>query len=92
VAYPVACLPQAWAAGSAFMLVQACLGVEIDGIRNKVRIVQPRLPANIEQLRVERLKVGQGLVDLRFQRIGNRIVVSAESPPRGPHVEVELCL
>ena len=26
VAYPVACLPQAWAAGSVFMLLQACLG------------------------------------------------------------------
>lgn len=31
IAYPVACLPQAWSAGSAFMLMQACLGLEIDG-------------------------------------------------------------
>src|SRR5947207_13903644 len=28
IAYPVACLPQAWAAGAPFMLLQACLGVE----------------------------------------------------------------
>src|SRR3546814_19996970 len=28
VSYPVACLPQAWAAGAGFMLLQACLGVE----------------------------------------------------------------
>ena len=27
IAYPVACLPQAWAAGSVFMLLQACLGL-----------------------------------------------------------------
>ena len=35
VAYPVACLPQAWSAGSAFMLMQACLGIRIDGWRMK---------------------------------------------------------
>ena len=27
IAYPVACLPQAWAAGSVFMMLQACLGL-----------------------------------------------------------------
>ena len=27
--YPVACSPQAWAAGSVFMVLQACLGLEI---------------------------------------------------------------
>ena len=28
--YPVACAPQAWAAGSVFLLLQACLGLDID--------------------------------------------------------------
>lgn len=31
VPYPFACLPQAWASGSLFMLLQATLGVRIDG-------------------------------------------------------------
>ncbi len=31
VAYPVACLPQAWAAASTFGMLQACLGVTVDG-------------------------------------------------------------
>ena len=29
--YPVACAPQAWAAGSVFLLLQACLGLSIHG-------------------------------------------------------------
>ncbi len=34
--YPVACSPQAWAAGSVFMLVQACLGLTIDAPAKKI--------------------------------------------------------
>ena len=33
IAHPVACLPQAWAAGAPLMMTQACLGVRIDGWR-----------------------------------------------------------
>ena len=35
-AYPVACLPQAWAAGSPFMMLEACLGITIDAERREV--------------------------------------------------------
>src|SRR5207253_9293503 len=31
ILYPVACAPQAWAAGSVFLLFQACLGLTING-------------------------------------------------------------
>jgi len=92
VAYPVACLPQAWAAGSAFMLLQACLGLEVDALENTVRIVNPRLPADIDHLEVERLAVGRALVDLRFQRVEGRIVVAAEQRRRAARVNVELHL
>jgi glycogen debranching enzyme len=34
--YPVACLPQAWAAGSPFLLVQAILGLTVDGARGQL--------------------------------------------------------
>lgn len=43
IAYPVACLPQAWSAGSAFMLMQACLGLEIDGWDGELHVTGPRL-------------------------------------------------
>jgi len=33
VVYPVACSPQAWAAASVFLFLQACLGLEISATR-----------------------------------------------------------
>ncbi|HTV71457.1 MAG TPA: amylo-alpha-1,6-glucosidase [Rhizobiaceae bacterium] len=73
VAYPVACLPQAWSAGSAFMLLQACLGLRIDGWKGEIQIDRPRLPIGIDKLTVSRLSVGSAAVDLHFQRIGKRV-------------------
>lgn len=73
VAYPVACLPQAWAAGSAFMLLQACLGLEVDGWHGEVRIERPMLPPGIDQISIRRIAVDERRVDVVFQRQGDRI-------------------
>ena len=77
-AYPVACLPQAWAAGSAFMMLQACLGIGIEGRYGRVRIDRPRLPIGIDQLRIEGLIVGPHQLDLVFQRVGDRVAAYGE--------------
>jgi glycogen debranching enzyme len=77
VAYPVACLPQAWAAGSIFMMLQACLGVTVDGWAGEVTITDPRLPIGIDQLSIEGLRVGHDKVDLLFERAGRRVDVQA---------------
>ncbi|RVD68266.1 amylo-alpha-1,6-glucosidase, partial [Mesorhizobium sp. M4A.F.Ca.ET.029.04.2.1] len=74
IAYPVACLPQAWSAGSAFMLMQACLGLEIDGWEGEIRVTRPRLPIGIDTLTLRHLTVGDRAVDLTFQRVGDRVV------------------
>ncbi len=74
VAYPVACLPQAWAAGSVFMMLQAVLGVSIDGWRSEITVEEPRLPNGIDSLRIEGLRVGQAYVDLLFQHAGDRVI------------------
>ena len=61
VAYPVACLPQAWAAGSVFMMLQACLGHHASTARPAtVTIVDPRLPIGIDRLWIDGLQVGGG--------------------------------
>jgi glycogen debranching enzyme len=39
IRYPVACLPQAWASGSVFMTLQACLGLQIDSERGEIRMI-----------------------------------------------------
>jgi glycogen debranching enzyme len=73
IAYPVACLPQAWSAGAAFMLMQACLGLEIDGWKGEIHVTRPRLPIGIDSLTVRHLRVGKTVHDLTFQRVGDRV-------------------
>jgi glycogen debranching enzyme len=80
VSYPVACLPQAWAAGAAFMLLQSCLGVQVDGWANEIRIDHPQLPLGIDQVALRGLHVGAHCIDLVFRRIEGRIVAWSEGP------------
>jgi len=75
VPYPVACLPQAWACGSVFMLLQALLGVQINGRRAEVHIRQPALPIGIESITIAGLAVADTRINLEFHRIGEEIVV-----------------
>jgi glycogen debranching enzyme len=72
--YPVACLPQAWSSGSVFMLLQAALGIRIDGRRKEVHIERPLLPDGIESLSIRALPVSDVRIDLEFHRIGNEVV------------------
>ncbi|MBS3652210.1 amylo-alpha-1,6-glucosidase [Pseudaminobacter sp. 19-2017] len=74
VAYPVACLPQAWSAGSAFMLLQACLGLKVDGWKGEIEVTNPRLPIGIDNLSVRHIRVGEASVDLVFERLRDRVV------------------
>jgi glycogen debranching enzyme len=66
--YPHACSPQAWAAGSIYLLLQALLGLEIEAEHNRLSLTCPQLPETVDWLRIERLKVGKGTVDLLIQR------------------------
>ena len=74
IPYPVACLPQAWAAGSVFMMLQACLGLRIDGRRGEIRIEHPQLPDGVDRMTVRALDVGGATIDLGFERVGQRVV------------------
>src|SRR5579871_1133584 len=84
IAYPVACLPQAWAAGSAFMLLQACLGLTIDGWSRQVRIEHPRLPTGIDRLTVANLPVGAARITLHFHRVEQRVVAYSDQGSHDP--------
>src|SRR5262245_39567873 len=65
VQYIGANVPQAWAAGSVFMLTQALLGFLPDAPRNKL-YVDPLLPAWLPDLTVRDLRIGQHKLDIRF--------------------------
>jgi glycogen debranching enzyme len=66
VPYPVACSPQAWAAGSLYHLVTATLGFRPDARAHLLELVRPALPTWLPSLRVRGLRVGDARVDLEF--------------------------
>jgi glycogen debranching enzyme len=73
--YPVACLPQAWSSGSVFMLLQASLGIHVDGAAREVRVERPALPIGIDSLTIHDLPVGPHRIDLEFHCLENHVVV-----------------
>ena len=68
VPYPVACRPQAWAAGSVFLLLEAALGLEVDGVHGRVVFRQPQLPAWLAWLELRNVRVGTARLDVNMQR------------------------
>jgi glycogen debranching enzyme len=74
IAYPVACLPQAWAAGAPFMMLQACLGVRIDGQKREIHVIRPALPNGIDNVELRHVRIGDVSTDIVFQRVGERVV------------------
>ncbi|MCK4362155.1 MAG: hypothetical protein KAW13_02625 [Dehalococcoidia bacterium] len=76
VRYPVACRPQAWAAGNFPLLIQAILGLAPNALKNELSIVRPRLPQWLEEVEVRGLRVGGSSVDLLYERRKDRTIVS----------------
>jgi glycogen debranching enzyme len=68
VRYPVACHPQAWAAGSVPYLLSALLGLEPDGFARHLRVVRPTLPDGVNRLDVRDVPVGRARISMRFTR------------------------
>ena len=66
--YPVACLPQAWAAGALPFVRSTLLGLEPEAFDQRLEIVRPMLPRGIDRLDVARLRIGEASVDLTFRR------------------------
>ena len=74
----MACLPQAWAAGSVFMMLQACLGISVDGVRGQVDLFDPHLPIGIGAFSIDGLRVGDERVNLRFDQASGRVKVRVD--------------
>jgi glycogen debranching enzyme len=70
VAYPVACSPQAWAAGAPFLLLQAMLGISADAPANVVNVNKPQLPGWLNTVELHDLRVGRSTISIVFQRHG----------------------
>jgi glycogen debranching enzyme len=66
--YPVACLPQAWASGAVFHLLQACLGLTFSAEKPQLRFNHPRLPDYLHWIEVKNLHFRDGALDLVIRR------------------------
>lgn len=90
VAYPVACHPQAWAAGSVPYMIATLLGLEPDALNGKLRIVRPLLTLWAEWITIRNMAIGDACVNLTFRRGENRAARCAVDEVNGDlKVEVE---
>jgi glycogen debranching enzyme len=89
VHYPVACHPQAWAAGAVPFMLTNILGITADGFNNRLRILRPVLPQGIDELQFNHIKVGDAAVSLRFSRVKNQEVAVDVAENTG-NVEVDV--
>jgi glycogen debranching enzyme len=66
--YPVACAPQAWAAGSVFLLLQSCLGLRIDAQARQLSLHRAVLPDTLDWIRITNLTIADATLDLQLTR------------------------
>jgi glycogen debranching enzyme len=69
--YPVSCSPQAWAAGSVFLMLQSMLGLRVDAAKGRVWL-RPRLVDWVQRVSVRRLRVADHRLDFELRREGDR--------------------
>ena len=66
--YPVACAPQAWAAGAVYLLLAAAAGMRIDAHAKRLSFSRAQLPRNVDWIELSNLVVGEARLDLRLER------------------------
>jgi glycogen debranching enzyme len=86
IAYPVACSPQAWAAGAALMLIRTMLGLQADAPNRRLTLDRPILPAGLTKVVIRGLRVGDASCDLLLHRW--RGLTSAEVLRKDAQLEV----
>ncbi|HEX6820184.1 MAG TPA: glycogen debranching N-terminal domain-containing protein [Ktedonobacterales bacterium] len=89
VNYPVACSPQAWAAGALPLLLTAALGLEPSALERRLIIHRPRLPQWMTSVSVQGLRVADAKVDLRYERRDDTTLVAVKEREGTLEVEVQ---
>lgn len=64
--YPSACAPQAWAAGSLWLMLQAALGLSVR--EGEVATESLRLPLDLSYLSLEGLPTARGRIAIYMER------------------------
>ena len=61
-----------------FAFLAACLGLELDHERNRVRLKNPILPGFLDGVTLYNVKLGGSRLDIRFQRYDDDVTVSVQ--------------
>jgi glycogen debranching enzyme len=72
VGYPTSCSPQAWAAATPFHLLRSLLRLEPSLPEGRLTL-SPVLPESLLPLRIDRLRIGDGVLSLDLRTEGNSI-------------------
>jgi glycogen debranching enzyme len=75
--YPVACIPQAWAAATPIALLQAVLGLTFDVEGNRIVLEDPVLPPFLDEILLRNVRLGRGSLDILVCRAGSGVTTSA---------------
>ena len=90
VRYPVACSPQAWAAGSLLHALSNLLGLRADALAGTLHVIRPRLPMGLTEVTLEGVALGEARVDLRFQRREAGGAADVDARVRAGEIEVRV--
>jgi glycogen debranching enzyme len=74
-AYPVACVPQAWATAAPLSLIQSVLGLGFDFDPQRIAFSQPMMPDFLEEIQLRKLAVGDVWADVALRRSGEEAAV-----------------
>ncbi len=76
VSYPVSCVPQAWASGCLFQMIEACIGIEVDGAQGELSIKRAFMPNFLNTITIKSLPTGAGKAEFGLKRTANGYAIS----------------
>ena len=88
-AYPVACSPQAWSVAAVFMLLQACLRVEINALKKTILFDKPMLPDYLDKIFITNLRTGDSFCDVEIHRHQHDVGFNVTRKPEGWNVFIK---
>lgn len=88
--YPVACSPQAWSAGAAYLFVNACLGMTFSVANKTVRFSKPHLPSFLDEIKLEGLRIRDASMNLKVRRSSTGVRVEVLDSDREARVEFDV--
>lgn len=65
IEYPVACSPQAWAAGTPFLMLQSLLGLKVNSLEKSIEL-HPYFPDGMTRLDIHNMAIGEGSLSINM--------------------------